>query len=311
MIQGTEVEALKIDDATSWLMDKGVLSERQAIACNAIRLDALVTLLTPTATDKQHDALLKWITWLFVWDDWCDSMQERALFTSVNKAVDDISRAMLGLPVEKPSAIVAVWPDLWQLLTPEVRTVVRLRLVEFFAASVWETNNKAAHAEVTIHEYRAMRPYTGGLFAYFTIMEDVLFAEVIDQSHPCVARLTYIANMIISLENDILSARQELQRGDPHNLVLLLARHRVLDIASSREIVDNEIDALAQEWQSAVTLIDQGIIAVPSTCARYIQMLQDCVNGAIAWHRNSARYEQRDSHANPTQPSFTPGTIVL
>jgi 5-epi-alpha-selinene synthase len=198
---------------------------------------------------------------------------------------------------EEDSLAHALW-DLRQRLRVRAPTSTWMRrfirsVRDHFDSTVWEAANRLEGLTPDIRVYVRMRPITGGLYV------DTEFIEITEHTHlPLEVRqhrdvksLMQASNNVVCWANDIISLEKEVQRGDVHNLVLVLQQK--LDL-SLQEAVDRAAEMYDAEIQKFVELEPQLPSfgkAVDANLRTFVSVLRTRMRGNLDWSLESGRYQ--------------------
>lgn len=175
------------------------------------------------------------------------------------------------------------------------------RVRELFAAFVAEAAERSAGRIPDPDGYVPMREVTVGLHVEFVIGE--LIAEVglspIARRHPLRVALARAASNIVGWANDIYTHEKEIQQGEVHNLVFVLAKAEDLALAEALaravEMHDREVEefvALVRAVEVDVRIAD----ADRDALRRYAAMMTAWVRGHLDWGRETGRYVAERPH---------------
>jgi 5-epi-alpha-selinene synthase len=156
-----------------------------------------------------------------------------------------------------------------------------------------------------------MRPFTGGLYTYITLLEvtDQIILPPSVLAHPVVRRLTEMAATIVCWINDLISLGKELRQGDIHNLVLILQHQYELSLQAAIYRAVALHDAQVRAFLDQEMELPAFGPEVDAALARYISSLHCWMRGSLDWSYTSGRYLS----ATPTEASGsygTPATIL-
>jgi hypothetical protein len=165
-------------------------------------------------------------------------------------------------------------------------------VLEYFAASRWECENRRLGIAPTPATYLAMRPFTGAVYTCFDLfaITDGLYLPDAVREHPVVQALRLRANNVICVCNDILSIQKELQHGDVHNLVLAIQQEQDCTLQEALERAVTWHDAEVVAYLTLERRLPSFGSAVDAELARYAGCLRAWMRGSLDWSRASARY---------------------
>lgn len=274
-----------------------VQSDRARRRFERLQYGTLMSRAYPMATPAALALIADWNTWLFLLDDQCD---EQGLGRDPHALMQLHTNLLTILQgATPPSAADAQWHALHNIVTrlrAEQDAAWMRRFVQcvadYCAANVWEARNRAAHQVPSEYAYRQMRPLTGAVFCYLTLIElahqMTLPRTILD--HPDVQRLTLMTNNVICWANDIISLAKELEAGDVHNLVYIVHREHGLSLAEAIQYVarlhDAEVHAFIQtNTRLSVEKDDDRILL-----QRYVTGMQAWMRANLDWSAATARY---------------------
>jgi hypothetical protein len=175
------------------------------------------------------------------------------------------------------------------------------RVRELFAAFVAEAAERSAGRIPDPDGYVPMREVTVGLHVEFVIGE--LIAEVglspIARRHPLRVALARAASNIVGWANDIYTHEKEIQQGEVHNLVFVLAKAEDLALAEALARAVEMHDREVEEFVALVRAVEvDGRIADADRDAlrRYAAMMTAWVRGHLDWGRETGRYVAERPH---------------
>jgi 5-epi-alpha-selinene synthase len=168
-------------------------------------------------------------------------------------------------------------------------------LDNLFDGFLWEAINYRRGIVPSVDAYVAMREITIGLHPLFLLgelVERIHLAEA-TREHPALGRLRSLTSRCVAWANDLFTYRTEQERGQVHNLVLLLAGSSCPEPAVRRvaEMHDADVRSVLGE-----------IAGLPSfgwaddDVRRYARMLQSWIRGHLDWAKDTGRYDPSAQH---------------
>lgn len=251
----------------------------------------------PDALREELQIVSDWNTWLFMLDDQCDEGgigkqpdQLAQLFASFVVLLQGGDDSVSKIPLAQ--ALV----NLRQRLSQKATAAWMLRFIastqDYFAACHWEATNRAHRIVPDVASYIAMRPLSGGLNTDVDLIDITerinLPPEV--RTHPTIQALTLMANNVVCWSNDIFSLEKEMQRGDVHNLVLVLrhADHLTLQEAIDRAAAMH--DAEVRAFIELAAMLPSFDPAINADLSRYVSILRSWMRGNLDWSHATGRY---------------------
>ncbi len=274
-----------------------ITSDASAQRFQSARFGWLAAYLAPNVSLETLQLLSDWNTWAIMWDDVCDRPHLRAQPTHLARYHAHFLTLLRGdtlVGIESPFAD-ALWNIRQRLLryanTVQLRQFIT-HVAEFFSGCVWEATNRAKQCRIDVATYIRMRRFTSGMYTALKVVEiaDQIALPRTIWRYPTVAQLRERATNAVCWANDIISLHQEIQRGDMHNLIIILQQthHGALtsSIAQAVTLHDGEVQAFLTAEQ-----------AIPSFGARidhhidrYAALLRSFMYGNLAWSALSGRY---------------------
>lgn len=258
------------------------------------------------ASREQLQLAADWITFLFFYDDLCDTLEEgenddESVLNALDARLVSILRGRLRGPLSDPycRAVADIRVRLLDLADPG--WVARLADdVELYLQGVrWERSVERSGDAMTLATYQHMRPM---ISAVNTCLD--LAGAFVDGSNPRLGReplvqeLERIANNHISWVNDIYSVDREIAHGQTANLVVLLMKSEGL---APRAALDRAIEICNAEMAAFVAL-ESHLDALGSAQAdAYASVMSIWIRGSLDWHAESDRYRRSEELSSGTE----------
>jgi 5-epi-alpha-selinene synthase len=170
------------------------------------------------------------------------------------------------------------------------------RLREMFIGYVWEAINREQALRPSVLAYRKMRTTTIGLYPQFLLGELALGIALTreEKAHPVLQQLMAATSNCVGWANDMLTYEKELQQGEFHNLVLLLAEEQAMSVEDAlwrvAALHNQELrDFLAIEAQLP------SFSEAEEDVRSFIAMLKSWMRGHLDWAEETGRYRPRGS----------------
>lgn len=253
----------------------------------------------PNASPEALQIIADWNAWMFLLDDQFD---ERALGRAPD-AMEHIHARILAI-LEGDAAyesdaqhLHALW-DVARRLREQRDAAWMQRFTtcvrEAFAASLWESRNRQLGLVPTEADYRYWRPFGGGVFCYFTLIEvaEEMVLPPVVRDHSVIRELTQRANHVICWANDIVSLPKELARGDVHNLVYVTHRERQWTLDDAVSYVAEQHDAEVRAFELAATRVPRFGGVTDQLVQRYVSALTTWMRANMDWSCVTYRYPQ-------------------
>lgn len=162
----------------------------------------------------------------------------------------------------------------------------RAAVRDLFAAFVTEASERASGHIPALDRYLPLREQTVGLHVEFVLGElvDAIDLTPAERADPRRRELARLASDLVGWANDLYTHEKEIEAGDAHNLVFVLARADHLPLAAA---VDR---AVAMHDEALARFL--ALAADPTTPSlhRYATMLTAWIRGHLDWGRETGRY---------------------
>lgn len=292
----------------AWVRRHGLFAqEADYQRFSAVRLGWLAARTNPTATREHLQTVTDWCSWFFIRDDYCDECGIGRFPQALSALHARFLEVLRGAqPTVEDSALTHALHELWSRTQQAAPDPWKQRFVHnlerFFDAGVWEAQNRARDRIPTVAMYMKMRPYTGGLYAYFDlfdISEQICLPRDV-REYAAVQRLTTMANNIVCWANDIMSLPKEIKQGDVHNLVLSMRQTQRLTLQEAVNRAAALHDAEVRAFIELELRLPARNGIVDPELKRYTSVLRSFVRGSLDWLYTSGRYLVPDT----TGPAF-------
>jgi hypothetical protein len=304
------VERLK-EHASAWVQRFGLIQdaadwERFLTA----KYWVLIARAYPLAEFETLAIAHDWNCWGFMLDDLDDDGPNARRPEDMRKLFVSIMAILRSEPDASHSdpflaALHDVWQRLSQHATPVWRGRFRGTLEAGLGSYVWEATNRARRIVPSLSEYMLMRRLTGGWLtdvALVDITEHFTLPSTV-YHNPNVRQLLDAANNVICWANDLYSLAKERQRGDVHNLVMILQRERQLTlqeaIGKASALHDAEVRRYLELEQRLPSFGSEG----DSCMQKYAAFARAFIRANMDWATESGRYHWAESI-----PLVEPGT---
>ncbi len=163
-------------------------------------------------------------------------------------------------------------------------------LESLFGGYLWEAINHWRHIKPSADAYCTMREITIGLHPLFILgelAESIQLAEA-TREHPALGRLRAVTSRCVGWANDLFTYKTEMERGQVHNLVIILT-----DASRPEQVVQRVVEMHDSEVRSVL----EQAAGLPSfgdaddEVRRYVNMLQSWIRGHLDWAKDTGRYD--------------------
>lgn len=292
-------------ETVEWVRHFGLLPNEGAYSLfGATKIGRLAARFHPDAPREELGLLSDWYAWMFIRDDHCDESEvgERPEHLAAGDArFLDILEGEEPAKCDEPLA--HAMHDLRRRLYPRTTAIWMRRFLrtvrEHFRSSLWEAGNRARGIVPDLETYVRMRRITGGILVDLDLIEVIeglrLPPEV--REHPTVRSLAQAANNVACWANDLFSLEKELERGDVHNLVIVLRHAEGLALKEAVNLGLRMHDAEVRRFIELESRLPAFGRTVDANLARYAAALRARMRGNLDWTRESGRYRRRTGPA--------------
>lgn len=252
----------------------------------------------PNASAESLALLTDFVTFLFLWDDVGDDTglgKEPEKLRAMNERAVEI--LVGGAPVEQDGPLLAVLADIYRRLKERMPGSWMRQFAhdveDYFAATVWEANNRASGAAPSLKSYLQMRQMTGGCYPLFDLSEvaDGTLLPIEVRTHPVVAEMMRAATNVLCWSNDILSIRKELDNGDVHNVVSLIHREQQCSLQEAFYRAAALHDAEVCRFLELEQTLPRFSEPLNRQVNAFLDSLRSFMRGNIDWSITTGRYQ--------------------
>lgn len=258
----------------------------------------------------------EWILWMDIVDDAVESYPADQL----SRELEPLTWILChnGHSTAPPAAgpLVQSLADLWQRTRAGMSPVWCARVAHAWRRCAdsmpWEAANRAAGRPPHLDDYIATRPTAGAAYLALLLTEGLCNYELTDALHHCgpLSALRTLACDQICWANDLLSLGREEQRGDVHNLVIVLEQSQGLH----RQQAIDETVRMTNERMRMISLIVDALPAYQHTAGltpeerrlmdRSVDSIEQWIAGSLEFHQLSTRH--LDHHSGQNNPFRAP-----
>ncbi len=262
----------------------------------------------PWAPPRELELISDFTSWLFWHDDVCDETllgeDPGALARRFEALVGTLTRRTHARPDDTFASALADLSERFKQASPSWGWFNRFvtSVQQYFEGGLWEARNRQRGAVPSWGDFVPMRRFAGGMYIYLDFIELANQTELplVARGHAEVCRLAQMAASVACWHNDLFSLDKEIAYGEVHNLAIVLAHERRLDLeAASRMAVDHCNEEVASFIRSAESLPFFGEELSP-TLAVYVKSLQSLMRGNLDWSLETQRYRGAFAPQNKT-----------
>lgn len=271
--------------------------EREYQRLMASKFGGLAARAYPNAALEELQLASDWNTWLFIRDDDCDETglgRDPAKLAQVHERLAEI---LLGDELSRSDLpLVHGLFDICGRLRRKADNAWMCRfthsVIEYFDASVWEAQNRAANITPDPETYMMMRPYTGGLYTDIELIDvtEGLRLPLHVRKHEALQQLVRMANNVVCWSNDVLSFAKERRHNDVHNLVVTLHSHYGLSVPNAVQRAADMTNGEVRRFIALRERLPEFGADVDGDVGRFVAVLCSWMRGNLDWAYASGRY---------------------
>lgn len=256
----------------------------------------------PTVTRGQLELISDWITFLFFYDDMCDTQEStekdylKKLVAAENRLIaighgaeiDDTDSPLNSALANIRDRVAEQGADAW---------LGRLgyHIQEYIEGCRWERFIRMQGSIPSLATYSKLRLLISAVYPCFDFAGLCIDGSRTDfADNMLVQQLEIMANNYICWVNDIYGVDKEISESTTSNLVIVLASEHDL---SWEAALDRAIEMCNAELEAFMDL-EQAIVALgDSESCTYIESLKSWMRGNLDWYAETVRYgmEEGDS----------------
>ncbi|GAB2713125.1 terpene synthase family protein [Nocardia thraciensis] len=177
----------------------------------------------------------------------------------------------------------------------------------FFTGFERESRDRLHGNIPAVADFTQTRRLSVGMEFGFDLVELSQSVEICDHVYasPVYQALVTAASDVVAWQNDMHSVHLDIQRGDIHNLVLVLRAAHNIDLDSALAVTASKITQRIADFHAAEralpnTLRQLGIVADEhQQILRTAAGMRQWTNGCLHWYRRTTRYTIPDATAHP------------
>ena len=290
--QSNALEKDAVNYPTTWIERFSVLEPGKLLQKIVASLfGVFIAKAHPKANEDTLRIVSDFATWLFIYDDRIEKNDDLKTARALHTRTIEILKGC-GVK-EGDSEIVKGLNDIVERINkigpPQLWKDRFIHNVESYCrATEWETQNRLDQRIPTLEEYKKMRPKFSGTKVMFDLIElvestwistDVFVTEFFKE-------LRSIAADLVNWENDILSAANEFDKEDVHNLVFVLIRERKCSFAEAFAVATEMFNSKLARFEA----IMKNLIVYKKEVQVYTRGIFDWLSGHHFWAKHTVRY---------------------
>jgi 5-epi-alpha-selinene synthase len=285
------------DHSTRWMVEFAIVGPEPADRrFEGSKFAALSALAYPTCSAESLKIANDWCIWLFAWDDCCDRTELGKSPESLKQVHDRYLEVLDGAEPSPEAPLERALADLRRrMLAKDAGPwfgYFRAAVSDYFDACVWEAGNRRRGEPPPRAEYLRWRLASGAVFTAFELfnLTDELDLPDNVRNDQRFRDLTRAANNVICWSNDIYSLDRELQKGDVHNLVIIMMQREGLSRAEAIAHAVRMHDAEVHKYRRVELALRSFGPGLDEKIRKYCQLMRAwmCANGT--WSQHTRRY---------------------
>lgn len=266
----------------------------------------MVARMFPNADRQTLCAYSDLNTLLFLLDDFLDQQDAMVSGGSDSISVERFSRHFVAI-LDDPALghgsnepVFSAMADLWERLsilgTPGWVAKYKKSLWRIFDAALWQHQNIEAGVWPSLSDYMNRRQYIGAANIATDCVEmiDKITLPDVVWENPVIVELTELCRNTVCWANDLFSHAKEIEKGEYHNLISILAHEKNISIAKA---ISRTIEIHDQQVRRFIRLTAQLPMYhenINAEIVRYVEGLKSIMRANIDWSdRETSRYHYR------------------
>jgi 5-epi-alpha-selinene synthase len=238
-----------------------------------------------------------WISWLFIWDDHCDvsdlGKKPDVLKVFNNRFLEILKGAELtNQDIPLGYALSDLRQRMLQIGSKKRFSYFILAVKNYFDGCVRESANRAQGIVPNFETYPTIRSLSGAMDSVFELIEfcDHLALPDFLRHYEIIKKIKLMANNIVCWANDIVSVFKEMEKGDCHNLVLVLHFQEQMPLEKAIKIAASIHNQEIKKMLYLEEYIPSFGKEVDAEIVKYISGIHTWISGNLDWGSRSARY---------------------
>lgn len=282
-----------VEESKSWLFEHGQLGEKRKNAFRGLRAGELTSMCYPYAEFDRLRVCCDFMNYLFHLDDLSDDMTH----LGTRRIADDVMNTLYcPNSYESNSRVSTLTRDFWKRLIKDGSPGAQQRFMStmdtFFQAITIQAKDRRDGVIPDLDSYISVRRDTSGCKPCWALTEYANGLDIPDEviEHPVVEALGEAANDLVTWSNDVFSYNREQAKGDTHNMIVILMKHRGLDLQSSVDYVGDMCKQSIDRFIAERDRLPSWGPEIDEQVKIYVDGLADWIVGSLHWSFDSERY---------------------
>lgn len=281
-----------------WVQRFNLVSGDRALErFKAARFAWLAARAYPTAPLQELLIVAEWNIWLFIHDDECDEAGIGRQPERLAQVYERLRSIFEGAPpAVRDTPLAHALHELWQRMRRNSSLEWRARFLksveDYFAACLWEAENRAADRVPDMETYVRLRPLTGALNTDFELIEpcEHIYLPLEVYQDPTLQQLALLCNNVVCWSNDIFSLEKERRTDNRHNLVIIVQNEWKCSWQEAVDAVAAMHNAEVRKFLHLASQLPSFGPEVDGELARFVAILRSWMRGNFDWAFDTGRY---------------------
>ncbi|KAI0078811.1 terpene synthase [Panus rudis PR-1116 ss-1] len=275
-----------------WILSEATYTERKRQVFLNVRAGVLTANCYPKADEFHLQVASDYLTWLFCFDDWSDEFDESDAY-SFAECIMACLRDPVNFQTDKAAGRLTKSFFSRYLRTSGPRCAKRFidTMDLYLKAVAQQAADRTDDNTPDLESYIALRRDTSACRPCFALHEWVADIDLPDEvaQHPLVKSMEEATNDLVSWSNDVFSYNNEQSRGDTHNLVAVIMKHRNLDLQRAMDYAGELCHQSIARFEAARHSLPSWGDEVDRDVKTYVQGMQDWIVGSLHWSFTGTR----------------------
>jgi 5-epi-alpha-selinene synthase len=268
----------------------------------AARFTWLAARSYPKVRREELELISDWITFLFFYDDMCDTQEaaDRDYLARLLVAENRLIAIGYGAAIELDDtpldrALANIRERAAELADPAWLDRLGAHIEEYIEGCRWERIIRVQGQVPSLATYSKLRLLISAVFPCFDFAGMCIDGRRTDfADNVLVQQLEVMANNYICWVNDIYGVDKEIGENTTSNLVIVLAHQYGLDWDQA---LDRAIEMSNTELEAFLALEQQLELLADTDCREYVAALKSWMRGNLDWYSETMRYGVQDGEA--------------
>ncbi|POS72676.1 hypothetical protein DHEL01_v208929 [Diaporthe helianthi] len=279
------------------------MAERNA----KVDLCYLASIWSPDASEDRLVMMLDWNHWVFLFDDQFD---EGHLKEDPAAAAEEVKATIAIMGGDAPrytpesNPIRYMFQTCWDRLSAVCSQEMQQRWIDqhkrYFAQLLVQVDQQVGgeNFKRDVDAYMDLRRGTIGAYPAINLAEygsDIRVPQHV-YDHPSLQECMTVSADLVTLVNDVLSYRKDLELGVDHNLISLLQERDHLNIQQAIDKIGDMISECYRRWYIALADLPSYGEKIDREVMRFVEVCRAVAQGNLYWSFKTGRYLGSEGH---------------